>query len=370
MVIDTRIMETAGAAEFYITATPTAGLPLEKQAQEVFAAIAQLLNSKKARIMQERVFSTYEVASALMAVRAKAYGSLDDGVPPAWLVAPAAAKIGPFSGVVVHAVVSPEKIRKVDLGGKLCGRAMKCGKGEFLAVTGLTAPEAGYSGHQARAMFEKTESILKQAGGDMFSVVRTWLWLGDILPWYGELNRVRNQFFSERGLLNGEGRLPASTGIGISPAGHGVCTMDFVATVGEEQSIRYLQAAGKQNSAFKYGSAFSRAARGKTPAGETVYISGTAAINAAGETIFLDDNEKQVRNTIENVQAVIRNCECADADVVQVIAYCKTPAAEAEFLKVRDQLPWPVVVCICDVCRDNLLFEIEAIACPGAKKMQ
>ena len=372
MDIDTRVMESAGATELYVTGVPSPGLPVDRQGDEVFGAIRSTLAAAGARILQERVFAARDAAEALAPIRAKAYGDLDDGTPPAWL-AVAPGLTGPLAGVQVHAVRSAQKPRLLQLNGSFCGRALRCGGGEFLALSGLTAPEAGDAPRQARAMFEKAEAILRQAGGDMRSVVRTWVWLGDILSWYGDFNRVRNEFFLERGLLNGKpggDRLPASTGIGIGPAATARCALDVVAVLGAEPSAQFLRAAGRQDSAFKYGSAFSRASRTRTPAGEAVFVSGTAAINADGVTQFVGDCDGQIRMTLDNVRAVLRETQCDDRDVVHAIAYCKTPAVEQAFQKVRRKLPWPWVVMICDICRDDLLFEVEATACPGAGKVQ
>ena len=138
--------------------------------------------------------------------------------------------------------------------------------------------------------------------------------------------------------------------------------MDLVAVL-EPGKIEYLQAGGKQQSAFEYGSAFSRAAKASTPAGQTVYVSGTASINASGTTTNLDDAVAQIKDTLVNVQAVLRDMNCSNEDVVQAMAYFKTPQVEKEFYALRDSMPdWPFVPMVCDVCRDNLLFEIELCA--------
>jgi len=47
-----------------------------------------------------------------------------------------------------------------------------------------------------------------------------------------------------------------------------------------------------------------------------------------------------------------------------VMAYCKTPEVEKIFNELKTALDWPWVTMICDVCRDDLLFEIEAAAIP------
>jgi len=137
-----------------------------------------------------------------------------------------------------------------------------------------------------------------------------------------------------------------------------------VAVLEPANSIQYLQAVGKQQCAFEYGSAFSRAARAVTPAGETVFVSGTASIDASGATTHIADAPGQIEATIENVRAVLRDMNAADEDVVQVMAYCKTTDIEKIFNGLKNDLPWPWITSICDICRPDLLFEIEATAIP------
>ena len=100
------------------------------------------------------------------------------------------------------------------------------------------------------------------------------------------------------------------------------------------------------------------------PAGETVFVSGTASIDAGGATTHVGDAAGQIHATIENVRAVLREMQCRDDDVVQVIAYCKTTEVEKVFNSIKDKLAWPWITVICDICRPDLLFEIEATAMP------
>ena len=141
-----------------------------------------------------------------------------------------------------------------------------------------------------------------------------------------------------------------------------IFTMDLAAVLEPKDSIEYFSAGGKQQCAFEYGSAFSRACRAPTPAGETVFISGTASIDAAGATTNIDDPAGQINTTIENVQAVLRDTNCRTEDVVQVVAYCKTTEIEKVFNTIKQNLDWPWLTVICDICRPDLLFEIEAAA--------
>lgn len=346
-------------------------MPLQEQAREVFEAVADVLRRQNARILQERVFATESALDAILPARAAAYGDLDDGGPPVLLDVPEGPR-GALAGVQIHAVRAAQPPKVLRCGKNACGRTVRAGGYNYVALSGITAPDAGAAPAQARAMFEKAEAALHRVGGDMFSVARTWLWLGDILSWYGEFNRVRSGFFTEKGLLDGDpghSRLPASTGIGVRPAGAARCALDVIAVIGVEASIEYFRAAGKQQCAYNYGSAFSRAARASTPAGKTVYVSGTAAIDEAGKTQHTDDAHGQIKMTVDNVRAAFQSLGCTDADVVHALAYSKTPEVEKVFLEGWAGLGWPCISLISDVCRDDLLFEVEATACPGARSL-
>ncbi|MCX8037694.1 MAG: Rid family hydrolase [Candidatus Sumerlaeia bacterium] len=357
--------------EIYITALPDDGHRWPEKAQQVFAACAQALQSTGARILQERIFAADAVLDNVGPIRRGAYGPLDDGIPPTRLAVPVGAT-GEFAGVLIHAVCSEKPPAPFRAPGPVFGRTVDFGDRTYVALSGISAPEAGDAESQARAVFERAAAALRQIGGDMRSVARTWVWLDDILSWYGRFNEVRNRFFSECGILDGRTERscpPASTGIGVSLAGRPKCGLDVVAIVGEDAEIRHYQAAGDQDFALKYGSAFSRAACALTPGGETVYVSGTAAIDAKGATEHVGDPRAQIEDTLEHVRAVLRDMNCGEADVVQAIVYCKTPEVERVYRSMKPALSWPHVTVLADVCRDNLLFEVEATAMRGAHRL-
>jgi len=356
-------IQTADVAESYITALPSPNLPADQQAQELFVGIADLLRSRNARILQERVFTDPDILPTIRPIRSRAYDELADDVEPTWLAVPPGIR-GPLAGVQVHAVTAEQSLEIVRLDNVACGRLFRQGQTSYLALSAISGSAGSSPAEQARLMLEKGRAILKQFGTNMFSVPRTWMWLGNILGWYDEFNRVRNEFFTECGLLGREptNKMPASTGIGIGPAQPGDCTMDLIAVLEPQNAIEYLDAGGHQNSAFKYGSAFSRGARAPTPAGSGVFVSGTASIDAAGITTHRDDPEGQIEATMSNVRAVLGDMNCADDDVVQALIYCKTPQIEQLFYRKFADLPWPHITTITDVCREDLLFEIEATA--------
>jgi len=355
------------ATELYITATPDTTLALEDQAKEVYAKIAQVLKEKNAQLFMERIFATADVTRTINDIRLKEYSSIDDGVLPAFLACKPSA-IGSFAGVQVHAIISDQPLEIIDIEDKPFGRFFGTDECKYLSISGLSFPKLDNPSDQAQKMFDTTEEAMQKFGGDYHCVPRTWMWLGDILSWYDDFNAVRSKFFVERGLL-GEGStqsMPASTGIGLGPDDGAACSMDLTAAI-QPREIEYLQAGGKQQCAFEYGSAFSRASRAMTPAGETVFVSGTAAIDAAGITTNIGKAKEQIEDTITNIQAVLRDMNCSDDEVVHIMAYCKTPEVEKIFNEMTEKPDWPWVIMVCDVCRDNLLFELEIAALPRKK---
>ena len=363
--LDTRSIGSPEATEIYISVAPTENAPLQNQAHEIFSGIRDILHSKGAHILQERVFLTQNMMETVSSIRSKEYGDINDGVAPSFLLG-AEGMFGPIASVQVHAISTDSSPETIYSEGNACGRILRIPGRTYLTLSQLSATHLDQPTEQTRAMLEKAESALRQFGADFLAVPRTWMWLGDILSWYDDFNRVRNEFFTERGVIGKPNRqsIPASTGIGLAPADGANCAMDLIAVLEPADSIQYLPAVGKQHCALEYGSAFSRAARAITPAGETVFVSGTASIDASGATTNINDALGQINTTIENVRAVLRDMHTTDEDVVQVVAYCKTTEVEKIFSGLKHALPWPLVTVICDICRSDLLFEIEATAMP------
>jgi len=364
--IDTRAIESSGVTEFYISAAPLQNGPPAQVAEQLFCGIRDTLRSQNARILEERVFATEQVMDILAEARSQAYQGqeFDDGVAPSFLVGDEGASLGPIAGVQVHALSGDIQTETIDIDQTPRGRILRAPKHTLIALSGVSMPQLSCPKEQARACLEKAEAALKESGTDFISVARTWMWLNDILAWYDDFNGVRNQFFTERGIIGDGTRqlMPASTGIGLGTADQSDCAIDLFAVLEPADATQFLQAGGKQSCAFEYGSAFSRASRTPTPAGDTVFVSGTASIGADGATTNIGDATGQINDTIENVRAVLRDMNVTDEDVVHILAYCKTTEIESVFNSIKGKYNWPWITPICDICRHDLLFEIEATA--------
>jgi enamine deaminase RidA (YjgF/YER057c/UK114 family) len=325
---------------------------------DLFSQIAARLGALDARILHERIFAQRDDLRRLALERRSAYGDLDDGVAPAWLCSPAGRE-GPLAGALIHAVAGA---RPSSLGPH--GRRLRWAEGALVVLSGLTARADEPFATQAAAVFARASELLRQGGSALRCVARTWLWVDPIATCYAELNRARTRCFTDSGLIAADGtalHLPASTGIGLRPAtGH--LGLDAIATGDGVLPTTWL-ALGNQRSAFDYGSAFSRAARARTLTGDVLYVSGTAAIDAAGCTLAPGDAAGQIAATLANVRAVLRHLRLGEQEIVHGVVYAATPDV-AEAWR-RGAPSWPHLVVLAEVCRADLLFEIEVTACPG-----
>jgi len=363
MKIDIRTIKAGQITEIYITAMPIPESEVHTQIEELFTAIVRRLRASKAQILHERVFTTEQALEKVRSSRAKIYDDLDDGVGPTRLVGSEGLN-GKIAGVQIHALAgcgSPQ-ILKAD--NTPCGHIIRIPGMDYVTLSNIRQSGLSDRKRQAQAMLEKAESILSHAGTNMCAVSRTWMWLDNILTWYDDFNQVRSNFFKKHNLIaeSKSNRMPASTGIGLRSENGALCTMELVAVTEEQGSIEHLEAGGNQQSAFDYGSAFSRAARARTPAGITVFVSGTASIATDGSTIHIGNAHAQIETSIENIQSLLGELNRTDNDIVQAIAYCKTPEVAKLFTSGWSYLPWPTITVIADICRADLRFEIEGTA--------
>jgi enamine deaminase RidA (YjgF/YER057c/UK114 family) len=117
-----------------------------------------------------------------------------------------------------------------------------------------------------------------------------------------------------------------------------------------------------QKPASDYGSTFSRAVEICAPDYRQVMISGTASISAFGHTLYKDDAASQVSLTMEIVKAILHSRSMSFNDTSRAIVYFKDASTYPLFRDYCDRAgiqPLPAVYTVNEVCREDLLFEIE-----------
>ena len=263
--------------------------------------------------------------------------------------------------------IEKEGFREVLLGGV-------CGEDPDMPVT-----------QQAEQAFGKAEKVLLQEGMHWGDVVRQWNYLEWITGYsdgnqrYQDFNDVRSRFYASSVWPAGD---PAATGIGTQ---HGGVMIDLNAIVADPRKLQIVPLDNDlQVAAHSYSDKvlFSRSEQKTTPKFERakvvsdgehglVYISGTAAIR--GENSLQDMGVLvQTGTTMENIEHLIapENLQKAKVNPVKknemklLRVYLKHPEAIDPVKIYMDRLftSIPVAYLLADVCRDELLVEIEGIA--------
>lgn len=256
----------------------------------------------------------------------------------------------------------PRDARPIMVGALRRGYEWECEIGRFCLLTDVV-PVMGQRDRSTQTMMvlEQLEALLDRVGLAFGQVVRTWFFLDDILSWYGDFNRMRTRFYSERGLL---GRAPASTAVGMRNDLRVALTAHLLALCPRDSRTSVSVATSPlQGSAFDYGSAFSRATVLSWPAGERLYVSGTASIDHSGKTLYPGDTQRQIDETFRVVSALLEHHGLSFGDVTLATAYLPDRADEGLLRAAwRRNMDLEFSYEQADICRSDLCCELELVA--------
>jgi enamine deaminase RidA (YjgF/YER057c/UK114 family) len=278
-----------------------------------------------------------------------------------------------FAGVIIQ-VVAGGAVWTIEDEGKKVGTGWRRGDATFLVlqnIQGLTPNGNGADGrpYQTRRLIQRAAHLLKAQGASYRDVVRTWFYLSDILAWYPEFNQARTAIYGQFGILPGQDhgrlRLPASTGILGEVPGGKVAALDLLAVTGPAKSralVRQLSNPGQQD-AFQYESAFSRGALIRQSDHALIQVSGTVAIDEQGRSLYPDDIRAQIDCTFDKIAALIGQEGANLQDIAAACIFVKHP--DDALVYQERAAAWglenlPAVVMVADICRPELLFEIDA----------
>ena len=124
------------------------------------------------------------------------------------------------------------------------------------------------------------------------------------------------------------------------------------------------------NEPIEYGKSFSRGLRVEVGDATILFISGTASIDAKGNSHRPGDFSAQAKRTFYNITALLRSEGANWHDIIQTRCYLKDMRDYDKFNELRNKFykkkqlkPFPASVCIeANLCRQELLVEIEALA--------
>jgi len=162
--------------------------------------------------------------------------------------------------------------------------------------------------------------------------------------------------------------LPASTGIGADTPSDAAASMDLLAVLGREADetapVRKLSNR-KQLDAFRYGAAFSRGAVMMEDDVKLIQVSGTAAIDEHGISLHRGDICSQINCTFDRIEALLSQEGAGLRNIAAATVFVKRPEDASIYRAMaadRGLETLPAVCVVADVCREELLFEIDAEA--------
>jgi len=378
-------VESAAGVELRIAVQPDpARSGLEAQARSMYAALLAGLAAQGAgpgAIVAEKVFlsDVAHQAGWLRSVRRAVLSNGTDGGPaPAENAAadhaltlvqqpPAARHVlceAQVLAIVPRGSSAPRSWGLPGLPEGASGSEVRLDGRRLVQISGITGGRPGGPldfESQARSMFETAESCLVARGLTFRDVARTWIYVAHIDRDYAAINRARREFYRLRGVTP----LPASTGIGGLPERTGrLCALDLIARDGgSREGWRPLHAPG-MNEAPSYGADFSRGAVLPLAVGTTLFVSGTASIDAQGRVVHVNDFERQADRMLQNVAQILAGEGLGLRHITSAVTYLKRPRFRDPFLEAarRAGLPEevPNTLCVADVCRPEWLCEVEA----------
>ncbi len=276
---------------------------------------------------------------------------------------------------------------KIGVQNGICYAHIENDEESALIVEGIPSSDFSKSVHQqSEEVFGKLNGMLSSFGFAIDDIVRQWNYIGNIVSCrdgkqnYQEFNDARSRYYSQGEWRNG---YPAATGIGISGEGiivggiafkraehlsNGVFPIDNPLQVAAHIYSKSVLIDNDLN-AVKSTPKFERAKLIETKAGAYCFVSGTAAIRGE-QSINSTSARQQTIMTIENIEHLVSSqnlinhgCRGYDLKYTKLHIFIKNPKDYEQVKSVAEQAypHLPIVYTVADVCRDELLVEIEGI---------
>jgi enamine deaminase RidA (YjgF/YER057c/UK114 family) len=374
----------------FATAVPRRGTTLGQQASDALRTIEAVIEQEGTAdsIVQQAVFlaDVNQVDECRDMIR-KFYG----GKMPATSYIPQPPCEGKLLAIEALGVGGEHGKVEIERRGEQLVIARHNGIAWVHCAQSVPRTEAGGVYDGGLSAFEQMRSLFASVGVGFEQVIRTWLYLGGIVAdegptqRYKELNRARTDFFRDLHFRVGRppdgfhGSIyPGSTGIGTE--GRGIM-MSAIALATDRADILAVPLENpRQISAHEYpdhyspkSPKFSRAMALSCGTYATIFISGTASITAS-ETRHIGDAALQTGETLDNIAALIGEENLArhglpglgtaldSLGLVRVYIKRQEDYAKVRAVCEKRLGEMPTIYAMADVCRPELLVEIEGIA--------
>ena len=255
---------------------------------------------------------------------------------------------------------------------------------KILFVEGIPATDFSASVRkQSQEVFAKLNALLSAYGFEVSDIVRQWNYIGNIVSHkdgkqnYQEFNDARSAYYAKSEWRNG---YPAATGIGSTEGiivggiafkkanGAGVYPIDNPLQIAAHIYSKKVLIDDDEN-AVKSTPKFERAKLIETAGGVYCFVSGTAAIRGE-ESVDPNSAELQTVKTIENIEYLVSKenlvrfgCKPYELKYAFLHVFIKHAEDYAAVKAVVERAcpQVPTIYSVADVCRSELLVEIEGI---------
>ena len=266
----------------------------------------------------------------------------------------------------------------------LCYGIVEGSDEKMLFVEGIPAYDFSASVHkQSQEVFAKLDALLSAYGFEVGDIVRQWNYIGNIVSYrdgkqnYQEFNDARSAYYAKSEWRNG---YPAATGIGSTEGiivggiafkkanGAGVYPIDNPLQIAAHIYSKKVLIDDDEN-AVKSTPKFERAKLIETAGGVYCFVSGTAAIRGE-ESVDPNSAELQTVKTIENIEYLVSKenlvrfgCKPYELKYAFLHVFIKHAEDYAAVKAVVERAcpQVPTIYSVADVCRSELLVEIEGI---------
>lgn len=257
----------------------------------------------------------------------------------------------------------------------------------MLFIEGIPASDFSKSVQaQSKEVFDKLDSLLTEHHFAVDDIVRQWNYIGSIVSYrdgkqnYQEFNDARTSYYEKVAWRNG---YPAATGIGAegdciivggiafkkgNRCDKGIYPIDNPLQIAAHVYSKNVLIDDDVN-AIKSTPKFERAKLIETNRGACCFVSGTAAIRGE-ESVDASSARLQTIKTIENIEYLVSKenlvkfgCKPYNLEYVKLHVFVKNEEDYEEVRSVVEEF-YPniaIIYTIADVCRRELLVEIEGI---------
>jgi len=327
----------------------------------LFEKVAKFLKEENAQITTQDFFGNCSSYTRYLSCLKQVFGEII--WPVTWIEGYGSEHDG-MTGTQLYAI-SGVAVEPIKIDDQIVGNLFETADAQICCLGNVLPDDVTLSNAEQTAMvFNKINSSLKLAGMDFSNVVRTWLYIDKILDWYDDFNVVRTKFFNENNVF--KGLVPASTGVGVANPANAALVAEVLAIKKTNGNVKIAPVISPlQCPALDYKSSFSRAVEVKFSDHRRLYVSGTASIDADGHTVHIGDVEKQIARTMEVVAAILESRQMDWNDITRSIAYFPDLSNKDLLGKYCTEMSiphMPIAIAKGDICRRDLLFEIEVDA--------